>query len=294
MKRLDLFILAFAFLILGTLFVSAEDLNITQQQTAENCLLSSERDIADLVTLNISINRFNDTYHLAKNLYDAQLILTSKKSKSDFSQVISYCDKIKELKKTAIDAYDSFKVFMNFYKDTVDPNMDSSSVEKIIQRINEEFSGERYENVAQLIDEGYAEITKVRSEQTTLNLAYKVTTKKFQDFFKENWISLTIALVIIIILYIAYRTKVTEWLLKKKLNSLLLRRDTLKKLIGDTQREYFQTGSIAESDYRIRTKNFADLIRDIDRQIPLLQKELMNFSKKEDLAKLEERDKRRK
>ena len=42
-----------------------------------------------------------------------------------------------------------------------------------------------------------------------------------------------------------------------------------------TQKEYFQKGSLSESGYQIRSKNFADLVRDIDRQIPLLEEKLI-------------------
>jgi hypothetical protein len=293
MRWLNILFVAFAFLAFSASFVFAEG-NLTQEQVAANCLNESSYIISDLTNYNVSSNRFNDYYSKAGDLYAAQLIIQTRKGKVDFTQVIVYCDQIKKMHSTAINAYDVFRVFLNFYNETVDKNMNTSSIDVIINQINAELVGERYENVATLVDTGYIEITSVKSEQTALALAYKTTTKNLKDFFKENWISLSVAFVLLLLFYLFYRTKITEWILKGKLDSLTLRRVTLKKLMEDAQRDYFQTGKLSEADYRIRIKNFADLIRDIDRQIPLIQKDLMNYNRKDELKKLEERDKKRK
>ena len=42
-----------------------------------------------------------------------------------------------------------------------------------------------------------------------------------------------------------------------------------------TQKEYFQKGNISEADYQLRSKNFATLVRDIDRELPLLEEKLI-------------------
>jgi hypothetical protein len=45
-----------------------------------------------------------------------------------------------------------------------------------------------------------------------------------------------------------------------------------------SQQDYFQTGKIADSDYKIRAANYAELVRDIDRQVPLIKEELAKLS----------------
>ena len=45
-----------------------------------------------------------------------------------------------------------------------------------------------------------------------------------------------------------------------------------------TQKQYFEGGNLSESSYTIRTKSFAEMIRDIDRQIPLLQEKMFLYS----------------
>ena len=45
----------------------------------------------------------------------------------------------------------------------------------------------------------------------------------------------------------------------------------------ETQRDYFQYGKIPEGEYNIKTKRFAELVRDIDRQVPLLKEEIIKL-----------------
>ena len=47
----------------------------------------------------------------------------------------------------------------------------------------------------------------------------------------------------------------------------------------NVQKDYFQYGKIAEGEYNIKTKKFAELIRDIDRQVPLMQEELAKLNR---------------
>ena len=100
-----------------------------------------------------------------------------------------------------------------------------------------------------------------------------------QNYINLVYVVILLSIVVILVaFYLLYRTQISLWLAKRKLKNLLLRKDTLKKLMGSTQKDYFQYGKISESTYRMRIKNFGDLVRDIDRQIPLLQKDIARYS----------------
>lgn len=258
-------------------FVVAEE-NLTQQQIAQNCLSESRLIIDSLNNSNISTIRFEDIYSTANGTYEAQSIILAKNKKADFKTVLSYCEQITTLKETATEAIDSLIVFLAFYNETIDRQMDTSSIDKIIEQINGEIVGERYENVLPLIDEGYNQIGVVRSEQTALVLAYNATTKKIKDIIIENWLEILITICVLLILYLFYRTKISLWIAERKLKLLNVRRDSLRRLLGETQKSYFQYGKISENDYRVRVKNFSDLVRDIDRQIPLVQADIAKYS----------------
>jgi hypothetical protein len=188
-----------------------------------------------------------------------------------------------------MEAVDSLAVFIEFYNETIDRSMDTSSIDKIVEQINGEIAGERYENVLPLIDEGYNQIGVVKSEQTALVLAYNATAKKLKDTIIENWLEILITICVLLILYLFYRTKISLWVSERKLKLLNVRRESLRKLLGETQKSYFQYGKISENDYRVRVKNFSDLVRDIDSQIPLVQADIAKYSMRQKESELKKK-----
>jgi hypothetical protein len=99
-----------------------------------------------------------------------------------------------------------------------------------------------------------------------------------KKFFIENWKVMIISLTALLILFLVYRTSIYKMLVKRKIDDLSARKESLRRMIMKTQKDYFEGGSISESLYTIRTKSFAEMIRDIDRQIPLLQEKLFLYS----------------
>jgi len=69
-------------------------------------------------------------------------------------------------------------------------------------------------------------------------------------------------------------------IIENKINNLELRRKTLQGLMKKTQLDYFQNGIISEGNFNLRTKKFAEFIRDIDREIPLLKEDLVKINRK--------------
>jgi len=274
---LVVFIVGICVLFFGSV-LAADVTNLTGQQQAQKCLNDSLVAMNDFARYNLPSARFNDTYNTAINIYSAQLIVSAKQGGNpDYSGVLDLCKQIIDLKSVAVNAADNYKVLLLFYNETITPDMNASTVNSLISRINEELQAQRYENVQPLIDQTYQEISSIKSEQTSLVLAYQSTTRNLQTFLTSNAILLISVVVLLIIAYILYRTRFAIWLAKRKLASLNLRKETLKKLMEQTQRDYFQTGKMSDGIYRIRIKNFGELVRDIDRQIPMVQQELMKL-----------------
>ena len=99
--------------------------------------------------------------------------------------------------------------------------------------------------------------------------------------FRSNWIYLSSVLVILFVFFLVYKNAVKKWLIKRKIAYLEVEKQTFKNLIRRTQKNYFELGKMSESGYVIKTKKFAELIRDIDRQIPLLKEEFVKIQRKE-------------
>jgi hypothetical protein len=234
--------------------------------------------------------RINDTYQKAYQVYQAQVSLEEKNKKGDYTIVLSYSQEMQNIAKTAFKANDEIKIFEEAYKDTTSEKIselaqDYADLEQAYNKIKLAFQEERFEDSLTLIDEGYAKLSEVQSKQTTARLLYSATTRTLKNFIQTNWKIILTFLVVIILILIVFQTAIRQYLIKKKINNLYIRKDTLNSLVKKLQNDYFKTKKISETEYHVKTDKFKEMIRDIDRQIPLL---------KEDLAKVSKADKKRK
>ena len=267
-----LFILIFSFN-----FVLAEE-NTTIKEQANICLNTSTSYMVELAEENFNVLRVNASLIKGTNQYESQELLEAKKR--SFELVLPYCDEIENIYSDAFEARYSLEALEAFYSDS---ETKASSIEVLINKIKNEIETERYEKVFPLVDETYEEILRVESEQTALNVFYKSTTQTLTAIMKSNWRWLSWMLGGMLILFLIYRTAIMRIILKKKLKDLNLRKDSLREMIGETQRNYFQNGKISEREYEIRTRNFAEMVRDIDRQIPLIEERLIKYAREKDV-----------
>jgi len=64
---------------------------------------------------------------------------------------------------------------------------------------------------------------------------------------------------------------------------LEIRKDSIRNLTAKTQQDYFEKQDLSEITYKTRITKYAELIRDINRQIPLLNEKLeLKLKKKKD------------
>ena len=300
MKRLLILLLLVSvmFFLLLTLFSSQSVLaatgsinNATLEKDAIDCINESKDIINEMNVGGFKIQRVNDTLKQAELTYQSQIALKEKKKNYDFSSIINSCENIKEIQELAIIARDELEALDKFYSISVVEGMDTTSIDQIIEEVNTEIDNERYEGVAEVVDKAYSEISRVKSSYTAANVIYRNTAKSLKIFWERNWkviIALTITL---IIFYIIYRIRILKWMINRKVERLRTRRKTIKELIMQTQKDYFQYGRIPEGEYNIKTKKFSELIRDIDRQIPLLQEDLIKLDKKTKLVGLKAKEK---
>jgi hypothetical protein len=260
-------------------FFVAEE-NITIQEQAELCLNDSRVILNELIENNLNSQRVNDNLNNAQDIYDAQVVLLEKGRNVDFSLIIPYCDEISKIRKLAFEALDEYSSLRKFYNVSITTDMDSSTIDAIFYEIEEEIDSERYEKVPDLVDKAYEEISKVKSSHTTLNLFYDATTRGIKKFFQENGLVVLISIFLILLFFLIFNKKISTKIIENKINNLELRRKTLQGLMKKTQLDYFQNGIISEGNFNLRTKKFAEFIRDIDREIPLLKEDLVKINRK--------------
>lgn len=267
-------------------FGSAESLegnklvNESMEVKASACLNETWSYFEQIEKHGLGARRINDSFKEATKVYDAQVVLKQANKSGDFSMVLGYCDEMAGVYKNAIAAYDELSAFMKFYQSSRETWMNTSLIDSVLSEIDMEMKNERYENVRPLIDKSYGLIIDIKSKHTTLNVFYSATATGFNVFIKKYGKSIAYTLIALFVLLLVYRAKISKLIIQRKINRLELRKRTIKELIMKTQKEYFGNGNISEGTYQIKTKKFSEMIRDIERQIPLLREELEKLNKR--------------
>jgi len=246
--------------------ISEEALNVN------NSLALAEKDMEKMMNKGIPITRYNDTLILAKQIYEAQLFLENTSKNPDYSLIQKKIEELKEIKQNAFTASDELKTLGIMISQT--EGIDQAPVLEIYREAKNEFDSERYEECLELIDRTYEKISELEALQTKLKAFYEATSRGFINFIKEQWISLCFGISGSLFAFVFSYNRFMSWVIKKNIENLEKRRESIKELIKKTQKAFFQDGSISESTYHIRIKKYAELIRDINRQIPLLKEEL--------------------
>jgi|SRR3989344_4312566 len=272
-------ILIFIFLI-GIIFscysvLAAEN---TTTKNAESCLKDSSAYMQELIDNGFNAERLDDIIRTASDVFSAQKLLEENGKKSDYSLVISYCDDVENVRNLAFEARDMFysleKEYADFKEKAGKLGLNTSETDSFVEDARQEIRDERYEKAIEKIPEAEKKIIDAEAEATTMNLFYSTLTRGIKEFIIENYIQLGIFIGIILAVYLFYRTRIRRKIIINKIERLYAEKEVLRDLIKKTQKDYFQYGKIPEGIYNIRTKRFAELIRDLDRQIPLLKEEL--------------------
>lgn len=271
----------FVFVLLVIFSVSAVSAaeNMTEKIQAQLCLNESDFIMAEMSSMGFNILRINDTLNEGKLVFNSQKLYQDKRIPHNFSKVFLYCNEINAIKESALIASDEFAALMKFYNESITAGMNTSSIDVVLESIRAEVASERYENVKELVDKAYEEITTVRASYTATAIIYKNTLGFFKRVFIDHWKGLSLTAAALIILFLIYRVQITLHILRRKIEKLKIRKETIRGLIMKTQKNYFQDGKIPEGEYNVKTKKFAELILDIDRQIPLLQEDIARLEK---------------
>lgn len=246
---------------------------------AKESLNQAEKDIIGMTEKNIPINRVNETYQEALQLYGAQLALEQKRGNANYDLVIKYTSDITSIKEKAIQSNDELKIFKETFEE-ISKETNLSEMQEEYDAVLQSFDEERFEDTLKLIDQGYDRISEVQSSQTALNSFYSATSKTIKNFFKDNWLKLLIIFFVTLILILIFKNSLKKLKMRVKFNHLHIQKKAIDNLLKKMQKDYFKNRTMPESDYTTRIKKFKELIRDIDRQIMVLREDLFKLKKR--------------
>ena len=233
----------------------------------------------EMLSHSIPIQRANSSLQEAKQFYEAQLSLEQTTRKADYKIIFNKAETVCKIKEDAIKSKDELKIFEETYEQAKQ-NSNLSAMEKDYQKIINSFNEERFEETIKLINQGYKTLIEIEASQTKLRLFYNTITSSLKNFLKENWKKLSIISIVIIIILTIFWATLKRLRIKLKIRKLETKKQTLYNLIKKLQYEYFKTKKLSEIEFRVKIQTFKEMIRDIDRQIPLLKEEIFKLFRK--------------
>ncbi|MEI6849622.1 MAG: hypothetical protein WCK29_01155 [archaeon] len=153
-------------------------------------------------------------------------------------------------------------------------NYDFSSIKDQIDEVEKSYSDQRFEDTLVLIDKAYQKMAEIEATQTKLRLFYSTTTKTLKQFLIDNWKQISIISAVILIIVLVFWKTFSIWNINRKIKDLRLQKEVLNELIKKLQYSYFKKGSISENEFQTKIETFKELMRDLDRKIPILVEQL--------------------
>lgn len=245
-----------------------------QFQEANSSIQQAQKDIQEMEEAGLPTKRVNDLFVEANSTYHTQLFLNQSGKEPDLSEVISTTNKINSLKKSAFKIKDELDTLEERINELEKSNINLSKVKSTFRQAEKEFEDERYELAGNKIEKTYEQISTAQAATTKIKAFYEATGKTLYNFVKNNYKKIVVAVVVIIIVSFVFYRKLKIRLLEKKKKELKHRKKVLQDLIKKSQYNYFDKGRISESTYKTRTSKYGEMIRDINRQLPLINQEL--------------------
>ncbi len=255
---------------------------LSDEQAALAALSNAQKEIEEVKALGINITRANDTFHEALLIYNAQLALKEKGKEPDFNFVLQKAETISEIKSKAMLALDELSAVENRLKDA-EKYADMKDARAIFEQAKKEFQDERYEKAVELIEAAHAKIDELESLSTKIAALYEASTKNIIGFVQQQWKEILIFLALLTIFYKLFNKKARMRITKYKMKSLEMEKHALDSLIKRAQSDYFEKGIMSETAYNIKMLKFGELMRDIDRRIPLLNEHLARLQMEDPL-----------
>ena len=259
-----------------------ENKNITQED-AENALQSMNETMLRMSEEGFNVQRINDTFRKSLKIYRAQKVLEKEGEKPEYSSILKSREGINKIKEKAYHAKDMLYVaeeaYNSFKTKAEKHNANISEATILIERARQEFRDERYDKAAEIAEKAEKKAIEKEASLTTTSLFYDTVTGSIKDFFVENYKIIITAVVGFLIALLIFWHQLKRIMLKMKLKRLLVEKDTIKKVIEKTQHDYFDKNTISETDYNLKTQKFTEMMRDIERKIPLIKEQLARIKK---------------
>ena len=237
---------------------------------ARDALLNSQQAIGEMKKTGFNTTRVEDIFEVLLQFYEGQITLEANGTQESYTDIIKRTGEITKIRNEAFDAKQRLR--------GLELRLESTKANKTepleLYRLAEiDIQSERYEEAKIKIEQAYKKIADLEAAQTRSRVVLSAT-KSLGQRLLEEWKIVLIGIITAAIIIAASYDRIIVFLLRRKIENFEAERKTLEGLIRETQENYFGKGKLAENTYHINIGKFGEMIRDIERQLPLLREQL--------------------
>lgn len=264
MKRFAIFALLLFALLLSAAFALSDE-----GMKAESGLNNATAAIGEMKTSGYNTTKASDILFEAKQIFDGQKALETSGAAASYNLVIAKTDEIVKMKSLAFAASLNLKAAEIRLADNKKQGVNATEAEKTLAQARSAFAGERYDEIDPLLEKFSKQIQDAQLQATVLRTMYEASRKTLVGFIEQNWQAILFLIIAGSLIFAVFYKNIRIFLIKNKIESLETEREILKRLIKKAQYEYYVKKIISEGAYHIKLKKFGEMIRDINRQIPV-------------------------
>lgn len=262
---------------LAVIDVNMDGLSSTAKASKRNI------DNADAAVRNMALGglprtRAKDTVLIAENLFEIATQNERGGKGIDYKAVNEKALEAIELSEKAFQISDELALLKETI-DSLEEEIDWGQATALYELGVDELENQRYELALVKIDETYDKILELQSIEARTSAMYDAASKNITNFLIENRVLLSLIIGIPIILYVIFKSRIRRYFLKKKIKRLELEINVVSDQIKKAQKEYFETGTLAESTYQVRGEIYGETVRSLNREISVTREEIEKTKK---------------
>ncbi len=236
-------------------------------------LAGANASIAKMRAAGLPTLRAADTYSAAMQWFEGQAALESSGGVADYGFALDKIREVKAIEQSSFATSDELRALSERINGTAqDVNLTKAlDMQKSAQA---EFSDGRFEEANTLIDSAYQEISNAETDAARSKTLVESARKNVETFLRDNWQIIVSVIAVLAVLAFIFQKQIRRFLVESRINSLVAERAVLESMLRGLQKDYFERREISEMTYHVKTKKFGDLVRNINRQLPLLKEEL--------------------
>ena len=214
-----------------------------------------------------------DLYGLARQWFDGQeaIELSGGRPKYDFA--IQKITEIADLEQNTYRVNDDLKALSERIG-TADSGADLSATKSLVADAAQEFKDGRIDRAKTLIAQAYDEVSKAEAQAVHSRTIGESARRTIENFLTDNWRAIVYVAAAAAAIFFIFQKQIRKALVSTRLKALLRERGVIETMLKSLQKDYFEKKSVTDLTNRVKTKKYGDIIRNINRQLPLLKEEL--------------------